>query len=314
MMSTPGLEPLVAELGRYPGPFGIVARPHSGTRLLAEALLINGVYLGATVSKGYLDSHDWYRFFTVPLLGNRSFCPDSQLTLPAAGDRFVERCLVKALEHYLGHRRYDPGHAVIDPVRPLGPGGWGWKMSEMVLLLPTVRRFFPDARIIHLIRDGRDVTLSDNGFFQLTNRNTGQLAEDHRRFLRRSTFGDDDRQAWRGIDLDDADAIHRNRFLLQMKSWMTCVSAGRSFGRAAPDSYLEVRYEDLCTQPQVEAGRAFEFLGIEMVDETREFLAKAPRRTAIGKWHEWPFTPEERADFDAAVTLGTPLLTELGYR
>jgi hypothetical protein len=37
------------------------------------------------------------------------------------------------------------------------PDKWGWKLPETYLIAPLVLEILPDARIIHLIRDGRDL-------------------------------------------------------------------------------------------------------------------------------------------------------------
>ena len=69
-------ETLVGLLKRHEncaGPFVIVARPHSGTRLLAEAFLKNGIFMGSYISQGFLDSYDWYRKFVFPLVISEYF-------------------------------------------------------------------------------------------------------------------------------------------------------------------------------------------------------------------------------------------------
>ncbi len=42
---------------------------------------------------------------------------------------------------------------------------WGDKTPEYVLHLPALDRLFPDAQYVHLVRDGRDVALSNFGVF-----------------------------------------------------------------------------------------------------------------------------------------------------
>lgn len=86
---------------------------------------------------------------------------------------------------------------------------WGDKTPGYVRCLPVIKRLFPDASIIHVIRDGRDVTLS---------------------FLEQP-FGPN------GI-LEGADY------------WRADVERGQRDGpRLFGAAYLEVRYEELVSQP-----------------------------------------------------------------
>jgi hypothetical protein len=39
---------------------------------------------------------------------------------------------------------------------------WGFKNPRQMFLLPVLRLAFPSARFVHLVRDGRDMLLSDN--------------------------------------------------------------------------------------------------------------------------------------------------------
>jgi protein-tyrosine sulfotransferase len=66
--------------------------------------------------------------------------------------------------------------------------------------------------------------------------------------------------------------------------WRTAVSLCRQFGQANPGSYLEVRYEDLVTEPRETVGRICAFLGtpfdermLELSEDTAR-LGDVPRR------------------------------------
>ena len=41
-----------------------------------------------------------------------------------------------------------------------GPGPFGWKLGVSLFMMPMVLDAYPSARVVHLIRDGRDVMLS----------------------------------------------------------------------------------------------------------------------------------------------------------
>jgi hypothetical protein len=91
-----------------------------------------------------------------------------------------------------------------------------------VLHLPLLHAIFPEAQFVHMIRDGRDVTLSA---------------------LRK----------WGTAPYMDAYYLLRN--------WTDYVSRGRAEGRRlGPAHYLEIRYEDLVGHPDTEIARLCDFL------------------------------------------------------
>jgi hypothetical protein len=113
---------------------------------------------------------------------------------------------------------------------------WGDKTPSYVLHISALDEIFPAAQFVHLIRDGRDATLS---------------AE--KKWGRRHWYMD-------------------NYYLL--KNWVRCVERGQATGRGlGPTRYLEVRYENLVRDPESEIRRICEFLGedlhADMLDHSR---------------------------------------------
>ena len=114
---------------------------------------------------------------------------------------------------------------------------FGWNMGYSLFMMPMVLDAFPSARVVHLIRDGRDAMLS-----------CLNARMDFRSLLDRLVvFGDADVAAWQGAPLT-ADTVAAYRNELKMLHWMTAVTFGLR-GRAYGERYLEVRYEDICTDP-----------------------------------------------------------------
>lgn len=102
-----------------------------------------------------------------------------------------------------------------------GKKRWGDKTPYYVLHLPTVIEMFPNAQIIHLIRDGRDCCLS-------------MLQRKH--------------------DLRIFNTYHA------AYTWDKYVRAGQQFGNIHPASYHEIRYEDLLNHPEQTTSRLCDFL------------------------------------------------------
>ena len=177
-----------------------------------------------------------------------------------------------------------------------GSGPFGWKLGVTLFMMPMVLDAFPDARVVHLIRDGRDVMLS-----RLNARMDFGAA-----LNRLVVFGDADVTTWRGRPLTaQTVAAHRNE--LEMQHWVTAVGFGLR-GRAYGSRYLEVRYEEVCADPVAQFERIFAFLDVPFLSETRAWLASSVYRTRVGKWRRLP-----REELDAALAIGGDLLRRLGY-
>jgi hypothetical protein len=152
--------------------------------------------------------------------------------------------------------------------------------------LDVLERAFPDARYVHIVRDGRDAALS-------------MIA-----MKRKPRFN-----------------LARPRGLGDFAcAWRREVRAARRFGRTHP--YLELRYEDLVAEPESRLREVCAFLGLEYEPGMLEYhrredpslyadhprLAQPPVRDARSWRKEMP--PAEAELFEA---LAGDLLAELGY-
>lgn len=110
---------------------------------------------------------------------------------------------------------------------------WCEKTPYYVLHIPKLLEWWPDAQIIHVIRDGRDVALS-------------MLA-------RRHDFG-----------------VYN--IYIAAKHWEHYVETGRALGRQVGEGqYLELRYEDLISDQKAATQKICGFLGEEYSDDLLEF-------------------------------------------
>jgi hypothetical protein len=101
---------------------------------------------------------------------------------------------------------------------------WGDKTPVYVRHVSTLNRLFPSAQFIHVIRDGRDATLSA-------------------------------RAKW------PERRLYMDTYYL-LKHWLANVESGRRASRfLGEERYLEVRYESLVQQPQPTLERICAFLG-----------------------------------------------------
>jgi hypothetical protein len=206
-------------------------------------------------------------------------------------------------------------------------GPWGWKGSTL-FVTPVVTAAFPGTRLLHIIRDGRDVALSQDGQlnlpfqFPLDRRHPVKFArqlidgfadrksrDDYRMKI---FFGRSDITTWSGIALSRR-SVHANRYLLQMQSWIRNVTEARRYGQQLGDHYLEIRYEELCQHPEATMRTVLEWLELPATNAVMSFVTGAAYTGSIAKWRSLDLTGERRADFDRACSHGRELLVELGY-
>jgi len=118
----------------------------SGTRVLAELLMMSGYYMGEqqNVSCDALDFVGFYDRWLTPY--------DFSRTRMSSND---------------GRAMYDDFNASMARFKKGFPSSerhqdWGWKNPRSMLMLPFLDAVFPAMKFIHLVRDGRDMAWSKN--------------------------------------------------------------------------------------------------------------------------------------------------------
>jgi Sulfotransferase family len=165
---------------------------------------------------------------------------------------------------------------------------------ETVFVLSAALRAYPQARGVHLVRDGRDVVCSllERGWLGGASGtdDVGQAHGAHARFWvepeRREEFevtSEAARAAW---------------------AWRRHVAAGRAVDE---DRLLELRYEELASDPAAAAGRLAGHLSLD-AHVLAPALAGVHARS-VARWSR-DLTAEQLADVQREAG---PLLRELGY-
>lgn len=172
-------------------------------------------------------------------------------------------------------------------IAPYGARRWADKTPGYIRYLSRLNEIFPTAQFVHVIRDGRDVTLS------------AQAKWGHRRWYMDSYY--------------------------LLKNWARDVKAARRASRQLGSSrYLEIHY-DLVRQPREVTEAICSFLDEsftpEMLDHTKlacqqvgaggHIEVKKPIHTAsVSRWRH------EMTPFDRKMTdrIAGPTLSRLGYR
>lgn len=263
-----------------PAPVIIYNKSHSGSRLLARALQLQGVFLGA----------------------ERNESEDALPILPV-----VEHCVLRFYPDY--SRLWEEGGAEIDALAALAgrafgrhlagylPSAgkpWGWKLSESLYALPFFAFLFPEAKVIHMLRDGRDVAWSDHVAPELP-------------FWRKIYFKTEHVAHWHGRPLSNR-AYEAESHLFNALHWLNSVEQGRAYGMMLGDRYREIRYESLCADCVGAVASLCSWLGIVGDDAALAKFAEQVNSRAIGKHRAKPGRQKE-----AVARLLEPALVSFGY-
>ena len=181
-----------------------------------------------------------------------------------------------------------------DYARSRGKRLAGDKTPGYVRRMSQLHELWPDAKVVHIIRDPRDVCLS------MLDWSGGERAA--------GQFG-----TWQ-LDPTVSSALY----------WRYSVAMGREAGTdLGSDLYLETRYEDLVNSPEAELGRLCAFLGIPFDAAMQNYYVgrtrPKPGRSSKAQW--LPLTPGLRdwttqlaaPDIAAVEVAVGELLGELGY-
>ncbi|MGH6971750.1 MAG: sulfotransferase family protein, partial [Caulobacteraceae bacterium] len=247
MPATSSVDALAAEIAPLGAPVMVFCASHSGSRLLVQALTRLGVFMGARLndSEDSLDIFDLVRWLVMADAG------DFERLLSGREPELRPRVLAALSAHLVG--------------RPPA-AAWGWKLPETANVLPLMRRLFPKARLVHLVRDGRDVAFSP-------------FVAPKDPFWRKIYFGDERLASWRGLPMTQR-AYRAHGHLFNAARWVRSVTLGREGGAGA--SYLEIRYESLVASPTTEIVRLADFL--ELSVPALRVDASHFHSRSVGKW------------------------------
>ena len=224
---------------RQASPLVVIGMHRSGTRLLVEILDKLGVFMGAdrqadseSVAFMLINErilHQCGAFWSEPMSAHFMLAePDAAEKLAAS----AREALAAQLEKYTGPSGW---HLKASPKE--WPA-FGWKDPRNTFTLPVWKQVFPNLRTIHIVRHGVDVAAS--------------LARRHAEALRAAT----------GESVPSALTVIRDHALGVLSSrrgwtlaealtmWEQYVEKARQESAALGERALEVRYEDLLTQPE----------------------------------------------------------------
>jgi hypothetical protein len=267
-------------LSSLPPPVIVYNKSHSGSRLLVRALEGQGLFMGAERN----ESEDAIPIVPIVEACVLRYYPDFGQLWASHGLEVADlaAAMASAFERHLVG--YDP---------TIGRQ-WGWKLCETLYALPFFAFLFPQAKVIHLVRDGRDVAWSDHVAPELP-------------FWRKVYFNTEKVQHWRGRALTNA-AYERASHLYNALHWMNSVEQGRAYGNMLGERYKEVRYETLCADCTGTMASLLDWLGVPVDSSALDRLTATIYDHSIGKHRNMP-----RRKNQAVLRLVEPTLASLGY-
>ena len=158
------------------------------------------------------------------------------------------------------------------------------KTPRNSFIIPFLAEAFPNAKFIHIIRDGRDVALSLTRKPWYNNELNGSIMREPGGYLCGSTP-----RFWveseRDREFETTDNIHRCIWL--WRRYIEAATAGMN--SLLPGQGLELRYEDLVTNPEREGDRLLDFMAINLDDSRnifQQYLISNARLDSVGKWQK----------------------------
>lgn len=165
------------------------------------------------------------------------------------------------------------------------PFAWGWKDPRTTLTFPIWLRIFPNARVLHVLRNGIDVAIS-----------THRRSEKQQQKVYKRLFPLD----YCPITLDFEYCFHL---------WETYVNFVIDHRQLiSPDRYLEIRYEDLLVNPADYIRQVTEFIDYPVNEDD---LSAACGQIDQSRINNAKFARPYRDEI--AKLAGSPLMEELGY-
>ena len=275
-------------MAREKAPVFVVGCPRSGTTLLYNMLLSAGgfaVYLAESNAFNLLVP----RFGDLGIRANREKLIDAWLQSKLFRASFLDAQEIR--DKVLSECRNGGDFLRIvmqEVARTQGVQRWADNSPEELLHAVDIKKTIPDALFVHIIRDGRDVSLSLD-------------ARPHR-WIRPFWFDRHNSLAVAGI------------------FWEWMVQRGRKQCEALGNDYMEVRFEDLKADPHTTLEKLGQFIqhdldydrilrvGIGSVREPNTSFKDDPG-SPVGRWKK-KISPEKLAMFEGLVG---STLRDLGY-
>ena len=192
---------------------------------------------------------------------------------------------------------------------------WVERSGLSLPFVPTLARLFPDARFVHICRDGRDTALSmaRHHYFRLRVQSEELLLrvgiDPGRPFNLLGTSPWGPLAEWLRFRLFTAERYRRTELPLPAfgRFWSRVIVRGAAaLDALAPGRVLTMRYEAVLADPERELDRFIRFVGPEYENDGWRAAARAEARPQSPRWTR--LAVDEQARLAAACAPGQTLL------
>ncbi len=212
-------------------PVILLGRGGSGTRLLSDLALLNGVFLGNRLNASQ-DSVEWL-----------------EVLYPLALEAIAGVAPGSGRDAFWCARTRQQAAGILGAAGLAADSLWGWKLPETMLALPQVLRAFPRARVVHLVRHPVGGALRRTHTTSRMDNPIGQAVLP---------------AAYRACGMDPAAIPGDPAYLHNAASWQFQVGGVLAVlqGIAGDGRVLHLRYEDVCADPGGAQRGLARFLGL----------------------------------------------------
>lgn len=227
-------------------PIIVIGMHRSGTTMFTKILRNCGVYIGADLSSN-MESYT-FTHFNESLLNAEDATWNNPKKIE--GESRLDFDQKEFLQQFL-HLKREP----LNVIQFLAGRKWGWKDPRNTFTAPYwIHKYFPNAQIVHVYRNGLDVAKS------LSYRN----------------------QTLIGVERIDALDDECNSFKLWEKYVAQAFSLDKEFGK----SMIHISYEDLIEMNSSSISRVESFLGLKGLGKSISVVAKKPRSSSSSETND----------------------------
>jgi hypothetical protein len=263
-------------------PIIIIGMHRSGTtmvtRLLQEMGLFTGWKLDENHEAAFFSKHNTWLLNSAGGRWDNPACIDYLYSDTEGVDMAVQylrhRMSSVSCYEYFGLARSLKYRSIFNITEP-----WGWKDPRNTLTLPLWMRLFPEARVIHVVRNGIDVA---NSLFRRQNdalRSAGDRLQKHRMLYRIRA-----KQGWFG---SSPRVLSRTE---GFKLWEEYMEYAERFTGSIENPVIEVSYEEFVSDPSLTLLKLTQFSGLNPSLTKLQEVCSTVRRD-----RSYSFTKDEAA-------------------
>lgn len=284
-------------------PILVIGMHRSGTTMITKMLRDMGLFIGNDLEPNaeswfFINHNDWLLRQSGAAWHNPQavkWLLQNDRVLTLAQEYIRSRMNGLPIHRYLGWRRF------LAAQRPLKKmeGPWGWKDPRTTFTLPFWLKLFPNAKVIHIYRNGVPVA----GSLRVRDRKGLEVLESKHRL--RNKLG------LYNVVKKNGGFVNSVRCLTLeggFTLWEEYVGQALSITDELQERAMSFKYEEFLSNPKDSLSSLSAFCGLQVNEKKLDLISSRVRQARADAYME----DEELRDFYDHVK-GTPLMNTLGY-